>query len=210
MRAVLAARWAQPQASFSGSFEAWAPAKGAYALIEHPRADVSLARLLAPHAEATQQRMAAEPLVLLPQDTTTLTFTGLRQWAVWVREVDAPAGVELSEWMLLTDLPVREAAQAWEKVSWYGRRWGIEEWHRALKRGCGARSKKTSPPPPDLTLAAANRLAARLGGYAGRAGDGEPGAERVGLGLHRWLDMVRGWRIHSDLRHSSNAARRCV
>lgn len=322
-RAVLAARWAQPQASFYGSFDTWAAAKGAYGLIETPRADVSLAGLLAPHAEATQARMAAEPLVLLPQDTTTLNFTGLRQttglgalgdakgrglwlhsllayrpdgvplgvlaatcwarpdtpapadprgrnaksldekesgrwresfqiaaaaarrlphtqlvvladregdlyelheaarlgppnlhllvraqhdrvlpghqklwthlaaqplggtrtvalprrrgqpartatlevrWApvtiqapavgakkgwpplpltaVWVREAAAPPGVEPIEWMLLTDLPVTAAAQAWEKVTWYGRRWGIEEWHRALKSGCGAEQRE--------------------------------------------------------------------
>ncbi len=321
--AVLVARWAQPQASFYGSFETWAAAKGAYALIATDRADVTLARLLAPHAEATQARMAAEALVLLPQDTTGLNFTGLRctsglgplgdakgrglwlhsllayrpdgvplgvldaacwaradpsdtsdprgrnaksidekesarwldsfrvaaaaarrmpqtqlvvladregdlyelheaaqlgppnlhtviraqhdrvlechqklwphlaaqplggrqavavpraqgqpartatlevrwaevaiqaptvgakkgwpplpLWAVWVREVAAPDGVEPIEWMLLTDRPVHDVHQAWEIVAWYGRRWGIEEWHRALKSGCGAEQRE--------------------------------------------------------------------
>jgi hypothetical protein len=38
--------------------------------------------------------------------------------------------------MLLTDLPVTSAAEAWQKVQWYCKRWGIEEWHRALKSGC--------------------------------------------------------------------------
>ena len=38
--------------------------------------------------------------------------------------------------MLLTDLPIGTAQAAWEKVQWYCRRWGIEEWHRALKNGC--------------------------------------------------------------------------
>ena len=38
--------------------------------------------------------------------------------------------------MLLTDLPITHAAQAWEKIQWYSKRWGIEEWHRALKNGC--------------------------------------------------------------------------
>lgn len=321
-QAILQARWDQPHASFYGSFAGWTPAKGAYGLIEHPTADVSLARLLAPHLEATQARMAAEPLVLLPQDTSTLNYTGLRQttglgplgeakgrglwlhsllafrpdgvplgllqahcwarsdtpdsdprgrnaqsidekesgrwlealhtagtaarrmpqtqlvvltdregdlyelhdavphgppnlhaviraqhdrrleshqklwtflaaqpvgqtrqlavprrrgqaartatvevrwsevtlqapavgakkgwppltlWAVWVREIAPPKGVEPIEWMLLTDLPVRTAAEAWEKVQWYCRRWGIEEWHRALKTGCGAEQRE--------------------------------------------------------------------
>lgn len=77
--AILQARWAQPQASFYGSFDSWAAAKGAYGFIEQPTDAVNLKNLLAPHAEATQARMAAEPLVLLPQDTTSLNYTGLQQ-----------------------------------------------------------------------------------------------------------------------------------
>ena len=41
--------------------------------------DISLASLLRPHSQMTQSRMAAEPLVLLPQDTTGLNDTGLRK-----------------------------------------------------------------------------------------------------------------------------------
>ena len=62
--------------------------------------------------------------------------------AVWVHEPDPPAGVEPIDWMLLTDLPVTTAEQAWEKVQWYRRRWGIEEWHRALKNGCGVEQRE--------------------------------------------------------------------
>ena len=319
---ILAARWAQPQATFHGSFAGWAPAKGAYGLIAHRRADLSLTSLLAPHSAATLARMAAEPVVLLPQDTTTLNYTGLRQttglgplgetkgrglwlhsllafrpdgvplgvvqaqcwarpatpsadprgrnaksidekesrrwleafqtaasaarrmpqtqlvvltdregdlyelheavqlgppnlhtviraqhdrqleghqklwahlaarptghrhellvprhgnqkarvatvevrwapvtiqapavgckkgwppltlWAVWVREPHPPAGIDGLEWMLLTDLPVQTWEQAWEKAQWYARRWGIEEWHRVLKTGCGVEHRE--------------------------------------------------------------------
>ena len=321
---ILAARWAQPQASFYGSFTTWAAAKAAYGLIEHTKAPLSLAQVLAPHAEATQARMAAEPIVLLPQDTSSLNYSGLRQtsglgpinnegsrglflhsllayrpdgvplgvlqahawarppaepsdtrgrnaksidekesvrwvealraaaaaarrmpqtqlavladregdlyelheavqlgppnlhvvvraqhdrnlpdhqklwafmsalpdsatatrevqvprrrgqparvakvqlrwsevtigaplagvkkgwpplrlWAVWVRELQAPPGLEPLEWMLLTDLPVRTADEAWEKVQWYRRRWGIEEWHRVLKSGCNVERRE--------------------------------------------------------------------
>jgi hypothetical protein len=320
-RAILQARWEQPQASFLGSFPNWAPAKGAYGLIEHPSADISLSSLLAPHAEQTQRRMAAEPVVLLPEDTTTLNYTGLRQtrglgplgeqkgqglwlhsllafrpdgiplgvlaaqswarppgpsdtdqrngqgladkeslrwvesfqkavsagrrmpqtqlvvmtdregdlyelhdavqqapanvhvliraqhdrllvegqklwafmarqavglrrtvhlprghgqpareaqvevrwarvttqapavgckkswppltfWGVWVHEPNPPAGREALDWMLLTDLPIPNAEAAWEKVQWYCKRWGIEEWHRALKTGCGVEHRE--------------------------------------------------------------------
>lgn len=76
---ILTARWEQPQASFYGSFSSWTPAKGAYGLIEHPSQEISLERLLRPHMQATQARMAAEPVVLLPQDTTGLNYSGLRQ-----------------------------------------------------------------------------------------------------------------------------------
>src|ERR1035441_3610123 len=76
---ILQARWQQPQASFHGSFSSWTPAKGAYGLIEHASQDISLESLLHPHTQVTQARMAAEPLVLLPQDTTGLNYTGLRQ-----------------------------------------------------------------------------------------------------------------------------------
>lgn len=319
--AILQARWEQPQASFYGTFSSWAAAKGAYGLIEHPSPDISLSGLLASHQEQTQARMAAEALVLLPQDTTTLNYSGLQQttglgslgenpgrglwlhsllafrpdgvplgvlraecwarpvdcsdtaqrnaqsivekesvrwvesfgtaaqaarrmpqtqlvvitdregdlyelhdavsnaaanlhtliraqhdrnlqghqklwsfmaqqplgerrslrvprrrgqpertaqvqvrwapvrieapavgckkgwpalslWAIWVEEPKPPAGLEPINWMLLSDLSIEGAAAAWEKVQWYCRRWGIEEWHRALKNGCGAEQRE--------------------------------------------------------------------
>lgn len=56
--------------------------------------------------------------------------------AVWVHEPAPPPEVEPLDWMLLTDLPVNTLAEAWEKVAWYCRRWGIEEWHRVLKSIC--------------------------------------------------------------------------
>ena len=314
---LLEARWNQPQASFYGSFASWAAAKAAYGLVEHRSTELSLASLLAGHQQATQERMAAEALVLLPQDTTGLNYSGLRQttglgplgedkgrglwlhsllavrsdgvplgllhaqcwgrvppdgaarrgrnaksidekesfrwlqayeraaavarrmpqtqlimmtdregdlyelhqaapdgpanlhvlvraqhdrnlashqklwahlaslpsgasrtldvprrreqpartaevevrwaqveiqppavgckkswptvklWAVWVHEPQPPAGVEAIDWMLLSDLPVQNGEEAWERVQWYCRRWIIEEWHRVLKSGCG-------------------------------------------------------------------------
>lgn len=313
---ILEARWAKPTASFYGSFEGWTPTKGAYGFIEHKSPLISLDTLLAPHAQATRARMAAEPVALLVQDTTGLNYTGLKQtkglgplgedkgqglwlhsllafrpdglplgllgvkcwarppepeqpergrnaksidekesvrwvqalgvsaqaarmmrqtqvvaitdregdlyemydqvevgppnlhtviraqhdrtledhqklwakmaaqplgdtrtvdvprhlnqparkasvevrwsaitmeapkvgckkgwpslslWAVWVHEPDPPAGLEAIDWMLLTDMPIANGQEAWEKVQWYCRRWGIEEWHRVLKSGC--------------------------------------------------------------------------
>jgi hypothetical protein len=325
---ILQARWAQPEASFNGSFEGWAAAKGAYSLIESRRSSIDLSTLLESHSEATQARMAAESLVLLPQDTTTLNFTGLKKtsglgplgedkgqglwlhsllayrpdgvplgllqakcwarpketkksketaatergrnaksidekesvrwvqalqkaavtarrmtqaqlvvladregdlyelhdaaqnspanlqtliraqhdrnleshqklwafmaqqsggvtrtitvprrrgqaarsatleirwspitiespqvgckkgwppvslWAVWAHEPDPPEGVEAIDWMLLSNRPITNGKEAWERVQWYRCRWGIEEWHRVLKTGCGAEHRE--------------------------------------------------------------------
>ena len=63
-------------------------------------------------------------------------WPGLKLSALWVKEIDPPEGEEPLEWMLLTDLPIRNWEQAVEKVQWYCLRWRIEEWHRILKTGC--------------------------------------------------------------------------
>jgi hypothetical protein len=78
-RQMLAARWAQPQRSFYRSFESQAQAKGAYQLVENPRCEINLSSLLAPHELQTARRMAAEKVVLLAQDTTSLSYNTLHQ-----------------------------------------------------------------------------------------------------------------------------------
>jgi hypothetical protein len=60
----------------------------------------------------------------------------VRMWAVWTQELDAPAGVEPLQWMLLTTVAVTGLPDALERVQWYARRWGIEVFHRILKSGC--------------------------------------------------------------------------
>ena len=52
-------------------------------------------------------------------------------------EIDPPAGVEPLEWILLTNVPVGSAADAWQRVDWYRVRWVIEEYHKGQKTGCG-------------------------------------------------------------------------
>ncbi len=51
-------------------------------------------------------------------------------------EQSAPAGSESISWVLLTNLPVKDFESATEKLQWYGKRWGIEIWHKVLKSGC--------------------------------------------------------------------------
>jgi len=60
----------------------------------------------------------------------------LRVWAVYVTEVDPPSQKDAVEWMLLTTLEVKNFEQALEKVDWYKKRWGIEEYHKTIKSGC--------------------------------------------------------------------------
>jgi hypothetical protein len=57
-------------------------------------------------------------------------------WAVYVKEVYAPQGVEPLEWMLLTNVPVNNYEDALERIEWYCQRWSIELFHKVLKSGC--------------------------------------------------------------------------
>lgn len=50
-----------------------------------------------------------------------------------------------------------------------------------------------------MSLGEANRLVARLGGYAARNGDGQPGPESLGIGLRRLHDLVWGWMLRGQL-----------
>jgi hypothetical protein len=47
-----------------------------------------------------------------------------------------PTGKEPLSWTLLTNLSVTSLDEAIEKLSWYRRRWSIEEFHKILKSGC--------------------------------------------------------------------------
>lgn len=76
---VLQGRWEHPTHSFAQSFGNWGQAHGSYRLIEHESEDINLNTLLAAHQERTLQRMAAESVVLLPQDTTSLNYGGLKK-----------------------------------------------------------------------------------------------------------------------------------
>jgi hypothetical protein len=57
-------------------------------------------------------------------------------WVVRVAEVKPPKGVKPLEWILLTNRPVANLKDAWERVDWYECRWVIEEYHKAQKTGC--------------------------------------------------------------------------
>ncbi len=56
---------------------------------------------------------------------------------VWAREIDAPKTVtDPLDWLLVTNVPVRNLVEAVERLRWYRLRWPIEIFHRVLKSGC--------------------------------------------------------------------------
>jgi hypothetical protein len=66
-----------------------------------------------------------------------------------------------------------------------------EEWE-VLHRAVQPTAAIPAEPP---TLRQAVRLVARLGGFLGRTGDGEPGVQVLWRGLRRLHDLVAGWRL---------------
>ena len=61
---------------------------------------------------------------------------------IHARESDQPADRPRVDWRLVTNLPVRSAEDAVEKLSWYALRWKIEVFHKILKSGCRAEEVK--------------------------------------------------------------------
>jgi len=65
-----------------------------------------------------------------------LRTKGLTVNAVYVSEINPPAGVNPICWYLITDRPVKRKKQVQDIVNIYCRRWLIEELHKAIKTGC--------------------------------------------------------------------------
>ncbi len=63
-----------PNKSIPASCKGWAETIGAYRFFNHE--NVTESEILAPHQEATLERIRHEKIVLIPQDTTTIDFTG--------------------------------------------------------------------------------------------------------------------------------------
>jgi hypothetical protein len=61
----------------------------------------------------------------------------LSLWAIRIWEIDAPPGVEPLEWILLTNVVTETLEEATTRISWYEKRWIIEDYHKAKKTGCG-------------------------------------------------------------------------
>ena len=62
-------------------------------------------------------------------------------WVVWAHEASPPTGAAL-DWLLLSTLPVADAAAAERTLYWYACRWTIEVWHTILKSGCALEARQ--------------------------------------------------------------------
>ena len=61
----------------------------------------------------------------------------LSMWVVRVWEPHPPEGAEPLEWILLTNVAVKDVKDAYTRIEWYEDRFIIEEYHKGMKTGCG-------------------------------------------------------------------------
>lgn len=66
----------------------------------------------------------------------------LKLYALWAREVGAPAASEPIDWLLLSTWPLQSLKMARRLVRWYSLRWSIECWHKVLKVVCGVEKRQ--------------------------------------------------------------------
>lgn len=90
----------------------------------HPKREVFL--------QMSFQKVQVQP----PTNGSCLQETALTAWVVRVWETHPPQGQDPLEWILLTTLPITFPCDGWEVVQWYGWRWLLEDFHKALKTGC--------------------------------------------------------------------------
>ena len=79
---------------------------------------------------------------VLPPIGKQKKYPPLRLTYIHAYERETPPGRSRVDWKLVTNLPVRTAADAVEKLSWYALRWKIEVFHKILKSGCKAEHVK--------------------------------------------------------------------
>jgi hypothetical protein len=97
--------------------------------------DVAVTRRGLRPARTAKLQVRVASVVLSPPGNSTLPPLSI--WAVYAREVGCRAEVkEPIDWMLLTTVRTESFEDACQRLNWYGRRWGIEVYHRILKSGC--------------------------------------------------------------------------
>jgi hypothetical protein len=89
-------------------------------------------------ARTAQLVLAAAAITLIPprRKRGEHRREPLPSFVVVAREIDAPDGVEPVAWILLTDLEVANLEDIVRVLHWYGGRWTVADYHKALKTGC--------------------------------------------------------------------------
>jgi hypothetical protein len=66
----------------------------------------------------------------------------LTTWVIRVAEINAPKGCTPLEWILLSNVPTSGFEEACVRADWYARRPVVEEFHKAMKTGCGVEEQQ--------------------------------------------------------------------
>lgn len=120
-----------------GAFVSGLPAIGGRAL--HVPAQPRYGRNPARKARYARLLISAAPVLVYPPHARSGEHGNqpLPMWVVRVWEPHPPKGTKAIEWILFTNEPVHTLADALRVIGWYETRWVIEEFHKALKTGCG-------------------------------------------------------------------------
>jgi hypothetical protein len=87
----------------------------------------------------------------------------LPAWVIYVREIDAPAGEDPLEWILLSNVPAPTFEQVGQRIDWYACRPIVEEYHKAMKTGCGVELPQfTTPHALQVAIAVLSVVATQL------------------------------------------------
>lgn len=79
---------------------------------------------------------------VLPPIGKQKKYPALKLTYIHAYERDEPTDRPRVDWKLITNLPVRTAQEAVEKLGWYALRWKIEIFHKIIKSGCKAEEVK--------------------------------------------------------------------
>jgi hypothetical protein len=113
------------------------------------------------HCQLYYQQVTVRPPKNRPASLPKLAPVVL--WAVLVKELHPPEGVEPLEWLLLATYPIASFEQAVQALEYYGCRWVIERYHFVLKSGCAIEKRQLEHSERLIRfLAIANVVAWRL------------------------------------------------
>ena len=129
-----------------------------------------------------------------PASLKALNPEPIAQWVVRAREVDPPPELkEPTGWVLLTSLLVTDLTGAMDVIGSYEKRWLIEEWHKALKTGCGVERRQLHTSPGLEALTGVLSVAVRLVQMRelGRREPDRPASELVPAGALELVHRAR-------------------